>query len=70
MFPAINIGLSGTRKEELLMDADTLKKVWLLRKMFSAMSEEETLRLILSKFKETKDNESFMRLIDAEKSHA
>ncbi|MCD6104795.1 MAG: transcription termination factor Rho, partial [Thermosipho sp. (in: Bacteria)] len=48
IFPAINLILSGTRKEELLLDENTLKKVWILRKMLSSMTEEEGLKLILS----------------------
>ncbi len=68
IFPAINITLSGTRREELLLDQDTLKKVWLLRRMLATMSEEEGLTLILKKLAETKSNEEFLALIDAEKA--
>ncbi len=68
IFPAINITLSGTRREELLMDEDTLKKVWILRRMLASMSEEEGLSLILRKLKETETNEDFLRLIDLEKA--
>jgi transcription termination factor Rho len=59
--------LSGTRKEELLLDEDTLRKVWILRKMLSSMTEEEGLKLILSKLKDTKSNEDFLALIDLQK---
>ncbi len=68
IFPAINIMLSGTRREELLLDEGTLKKVWLLRRMLATMSEEEGLSLILKKLAETKSNEEFLALIDAEKA--
>lgn len=68
IFPAINLILSGTRKEELLLDQETLKKIWILRRMLNSMSEEDGLKLILSKLKETRDNEEFLRLIDAYKS--
>ncbi|MDK2886049.1 MAG: transcription termination factor Rho [Thermosipho sp. (in: thermotogales)] len=67
IFPAINLILSGTRREELLLDEDTLKKVWILRKMLSSMSEEEGLKLILSKLQQTKTNEDFLALIDLQK---
>jgi transcription termination factor Rho len=67
IFPAINLMLSGTRKEELLLDEDTLRKVWILRKMLSSMTEEEGLKLILSKLKDTKSNEDFLALIDLQK---
>ena len=67
IFPAINLILSGTRKEELLLDENTLKKVWILRKMLSSMTEEEGLKLILSKLQDTKSNEDFLALIDLQK---
>lgn len=67
IFPAINLILSGTRKEELLFDENTLKKVWILRKMLSSMSEEEGLKLILSKLQATKSNDDFLALIDLQK---
>ena len=51
IFPAINITLSGTRREELLLDEATLKKVWILRRMLATMNEEEGLSLILRKLR-------------------
>ncbi|ABR31240.1 transcription termination factor Rho [Thermosipho melanesiensis] len=67
IFPAINITLSGTRKEELLFSPENMKKIWLLRKMLSSMDEEEGLRLIITKLKETKSNDDFLALIDSQK---
>jgi len=67
MFPAINLTLSGTRKEELLLPQDILRKVWVLRRMLSAMSEEEGLRLITDKLRGTASNEEFLDLIEMEK---
>ncbi|ANQ54299.1 MULTISPECIES: transcription termination factor Rho [Thermosipho] len=67
IFPAINITLSGTRKEELLLSMEQIKKIWLLRKMLSSMNEEEGLKLILNKLKETKSNDDFLALIDSQK---
>lgn len=68
VFPAINLQLSGTRKEELLLREDQLKKLWILRRMLASMTEEEGLKLILSKFRETESNEDFLALIDLEKA--
>ncbi len=68
IFPAINLSLSGTRKEELLINASDLKKIWILRRMLSSMTEEEGLRLILSKVRETRSNEEFLALVDAQKA--
>ncbi|MCD6450236.1 MAG: transcription termination factor Rho [Thermotogaceae bacterium] len=70
IFPAISITLSGTRREELLLDKETLKKVWLLRRMLSTMSEEEGLSLILKKLRETKSNYDFLALIDMDKARS
>ncbi|MDN5358962.1 MAG: transcription termination factor Rho [Thermotogaceae bacterium] len=69
IFPSININLSGTRKEELLLSEKELKKVWVLRKMLASMSEEEGLNLILRKLKETETNEFFFALLEREKSN-
>jgi transcription termination factor Rho len=68
VFPAINLALSGTRKEELLLDQSTLRKVWVLRRMLSSMSEEEGLKLIMDKLRSTSSNEEFLDLIDLEKT--
>lgn len=68
VFPAINLQLSGTRKEELLLREDQLKKLWILRRMLASMTEEEGLKLILSKLRETESNEDFLALIDLEKA--
>jgi len=68
IFPAIDIDLSGTRKEELLLSPPVLKKVWVLRKMLNSMDEEEGLNLIKRKLKETSTNEFFMALLDKERS--
>jgi len=67
MFPSINLTLSGTRREELLLPSDILRKVWVLRRMLSSMSEEEGLRLIMDKLRGTATNEEFLDLIEMEK---
>ena len=69
IFPSININLSGTRKEELLLSSSELKKVWVLRKMLASMTEEEGLNLIIRKLKETETNEFFFALLDREKTN-
>ncbi|MDI6781181.1 MAG: transcription termination factor Rho [bacterium] len=64
LFPAINILKSGTRKEELLLDEETLAKVWVLRKVLSAMSPVETMELVVNKIKTTKSNKEFLMAIN------
>ncbi len=68
IFPAMDLNLSGTRKEELLLDEKELRNVWLLRRFMSSMNPEEALNLMISKLKETKTNEDFFSLLQNEKS--
>ncbi|MGC8765141.1 MAG: transcription termination factor Rho [Brevinematia bacterium] len=60
IFPAIDIKLSGTRREELLLDADSLEKVRVLRKVFAGMSNEEIIPKLTSAMKKTSSNEEFL----------
>jgi len=60
IYPAVDIIKSGTRKEELLLDAETLAKVWALRNIINDMEEVEALRLLYSKMLKTKNNKEFL----------
>jgi transcription termination factor Rho len=60
LFPAIDLNRSGTRKEELLLDPDTLNRVWLLRKLLSDYNSVEAMEFLLSKVRGTKSNEEFL----------
>ncbi|MHB1992813.1 transcription termination factor Rho [Metallibacterium scheffleri] len=59
VYPAININRSGTRREELLIDADLLQKVWILRKLLHPMDELAAMEFMLEKMKNTKTNDEF-----------
>jgi transcription termination factor Rho len=59
-YPAIDILASGTRREDLLMDKDSLQKVWLLRKFMADMNPMETMEFLLDKMKGTRNNEEFL----------
>lgn len=59
-FPAIDINKSGTRKEELLMPADELRRVWVLRKVLNPLSTVESMELLLDKLGKTKSNQDFL----------
>jgi transcription termination factor Rho len=59
IFPAININRSGTRKEELLTQADELQKMWVLRKVLHPMDELAAVEFLLSKLQDTKTNTDF-----------
>lgn len=60
IFPAIDIEKSGTRKEELLIPDDDLKKIWVLRKALSGMNPVEAMELIVERIKKTKTNQDFL----------
>ncbi|HHF08860.1 MAG TPA: transcription termination factor Rho, partial [Kosmotoga arenicorallina] len=59
---------SGTRKEELLLSPEILRKIWILRRMVSSLGEEEGLNTIMEKLRTTSDNEEFLDLIDMHKN--
>jgi len=60
IYPAVDIEKSGTRKEELLIPDDELKKIWVLRKALSGMNPVEAMELIVERMKKTKDNTDFL----------
>jgi transcription termination factor Rho len=59
IYPAINVNRSGTRREELLIDAPILQKVWVLRKLLFPMDELEAAEFLIDKLKATKSNAEF-----------
>ena len=59
VFPAIDINRSGTRREELLTDADDLQKMWILRKLLHPMDELQAMEFMLERLKSTKTNKEF-----------
>jgi transcription termination factor Rho len=59
VFPAIDITRSGTRKEELLVTPDTLKKMYVLRRILNPMGTVDAIEFLLDKFKQTKNNGDF-----------
>lgn len=65
VFPAIDIKKSGTRKEELLLDEDTLTRVWILRKLLSSLNPVDSLEFLLDKIEGTKNNKDFLNSMNA-----
>jgi hypothetical protein len=59
IFPAIDIARSGTRKEELLVPADQLKKMYVLRRILNPMGTQDAIEFLLDKLKQTKQSEFF-----------
>ena len=60
MYPAIDINKSGTRKEELLLEPETLNRVWILRKLLSTLNPVDSLEFLLDKMQGTKNNKEFL----------
>ena len=60
VFPAIEIGSSGTRKEELLVDRERLNKMWILRKVLSPLGTMEAMEFLMDKIGGTKTNKEFL----------
>lgn len=60
VFPAIDVLRSGTRREELLLDDQTLKQVWLMRKMLAQIGSTDSIELVLNRLAKTKSNAEFL----------
>jgi transcription termination factor Rho len=65
VFPAIDIKKSGTRKEELLLDDETLNRVWILRKLLVSLNPVDSMEFLLEKMGGTSDNKDFLRSMNA-----
>ena len=61
IYPAIDIKRSNTRHEELLVDKDTLQRVWLLRKAFNDLNSAEAMELLIEKMSQSKNNVEFLQ---------
>ncbi len=59
VYPAMDITRSGTRKEELLVDAGTLAKMYVLRRILTPMGTVDAIEFLLDKLRQTKTNEEF-----------
>ncbi|MFC3175094.1 transcription termination factor Rho [Novosphingobium bradum] len=59
IFPALDVGKSGTRKEELLVEKANLAKMWVLRRILMQMGTVDAMEFLLDKIKDTKTNEDF-----------
>ncbi|MGN6848399.1 MAG: transcription termination factor Rho [Sphingomicrobium sp.] len=59
IFPALDVGKSGTRKEELLVQQGTLTKMWVLRRILMQMGTVDAMQFLLDKMKDAKSNEDF-----------
>jgi len=62
-FPAIDIKMSSTRREELLLTDEELRKVWVLRKSLEQLDTVALTELILDRLRKTPNNQAFLRSI-------
>jgi transcription termination factor Rho len=60
IFPAIDVVRSGTRREELLLDEQTLRLVWTLRRMLAQVGSSESAELLLTRLTKTAGNHEFL----------
>lgn len=60
IFPAIDLTSSSTRRDDLLLDAKTIQRMWIMRKYFADMNPVEAMDFINDRFKKTRNNEDFL----------
>ncbi len=65
VFPAIDIAKSGTRKEELLIEAAELQRIWVLRKVLDQLSPVEAMELLLDNMRKTENNGDFLAAMNS-----
>ena len=61
VWPALNVNASGTRKEELLLSPEDLKRHYVLRKVLADMNPVEAVELLTTQIKRFKTNEEFLK---------
>ncbi|MEN0055604.1 MAG: transcription termination factor Rho [Mucilaginibacter sp.] len=60
IFPAIDITASSTRRDDLLLDRETLQRIWILRNHLADMNSQESMEFLQAQIKGTKTNEEFL----------
>jgi transcription termination factor Rho len=66
IWPAIDMELSGTRKEEKLLDLDTLRCIRALRRVLTRAPKQDAMEILIDKMQETESNRDFLDMIDRE----
>ena len=64
IYPAIDIKRSNTRREELLVRDDELKRIWLMRKVLNELNSDEAMQLLIEKLAKTKTNAEFLMTLN------
>ncbi len=60
IWPAIDINRSGTRREEMLLDADEYRRICLLRRVLHDMNPPDAMELLVTRLQKTKSNAEFL----------
>jgi transcription termination factor Rho len=60
IYPAIDLTSSSTRRDDILLDASTIKRMWVMRKYLADMNPVEAMEFINDRFKQTRNNEEFL----------
>jgi transcription termination factor Rho len=60
IFPAIDLTSSSTRRDDLLLDENTIQRMWVMRKYLADMNPVEAMEFINDRFKQTRNNEEFL----------
>jgi transcription termination factor Rho len=60
VFPAVDLSSSSTRRDDLLLDKETLQRLWVLRKHLSDMNPVEAMEFLLNQLSRTRTNEEFL----------
>ncbi|MNL09103.1 hypothetical protein D3C87_1298510 [compost metagenome] len=60
IFPAIDLTASSTRRDDLLMDKESIRRLWILRNHLADMNSNEAMEFLLAQMRGTKSNEEFL----------
>ena len=60
IFPSVDIIASSTRRDDLLLNAESLNRMWILRNFLSDMNSVEAMEFLLQRLRRTKSNEEFL----------
>ena len=65
IFPAIDLMASSTRRDDLLLDENTLNRIWGLRKYLADMNPIEAMEFMETRIKQTRNNEEFLTTMNS-----
>jgi len=63
IFPAVDIASSGTRREDLIISEEELKRIWVLRKYLQTMEDHAAVEFLIDRLKSTKTNTQFFEVM-------